>query len=128
MTKTQLLIYVMFLLLDALGVATIIEFYKKNLRKDKAGIWEIRAIALVLSVLNIALLPLLNLFQPVLGLLGAPVWADYILYTVLFFVVQMQADMKLIKKVFASMFRDKLKKAGFTDEQIENILAGIKLN
>lgn len=128
MTKTQLFIYIMFLLLDVLGVATIVEFYKKGLRKDNAGIWEIRAVALALSVIDIALLPLMNLFQPVLGLIGAPLWADFALYTILFFVLQMQADMKLIKKAFASMFREKLKKAGLTDEQIENILAGIKLN
>lgn len=128
MTKTQLFIYIMFLLLDVLGVATLIEIYKKGLRKDKAGVWEIRAVALVLSVVDIAILPLMNLFYPVLGLLGAPAWTDFALYTILFFVLQRQADMKLIKKVFASMFKSWLKKANLTDEQITDILASIKLN
>lgn len=128
MTKTQLIIYIMFLLLDILGVATVIEFYKKALRKDKARTWEIRIIAFILSVVNIALLPLMNLFQPVLGLLGAPLWADYTFYTLIFFTLQLQADMKLIKKVFANMFKNWLKKASLTEEQIEDILASIKLN
>lgn len=128
MTKLQLFIYIAFLLLDVLGVATIVEFYKKGIRKDKANIWEIRAVALILTIINIAVLPLMNLFHPVLGLIGAPLWADFALYTILFFVLQMQADMKLIKKAFASIVKEKLKKAGLTDEQIENILAGIKLS
>lgn len=127
MTSTQLLIYLAFIALEILGVSTAVEFYKKGIRKDKAGIFEIKSIAFFLSVIAIGLLVVLNIFQPLIQIIGAPFWADFLLYVFLFYMVQRVADMKLIKKAFKSMVKPLLQRAGLTEEQIDLILKGVKL-
>lgn len=127
MTSTQLLIYLAFIALEILGVSTAVEFYKKGIRKDKAGLFEIKTIAFFLSVIAIGLLVVLNIFQPLIQIIGAPFWADFLLYVFLFYMVQRVADMKLIKKAFKSMVKPLLQRAGLTEEQIDAILTGVKL-
>ena len=128
MTSTQLLIYLAFIALEILGVSTAVEFYKKGIRKDKAGLFEIKTIAFFLSVIAIGLLVVLNIFQPLIQIIGAPFWADFLLYVFLFYTVQRVADMKLIKKAFKSMVKPLLQRAGLTEEQIDAILTGVKLS
>ena len=127
MISVQTLIYLGFITLEILGVSTAVEFYKKGIRKDKAGLFEIKTIAFFLSVIAIGLLVILNIFQPLIGLIGAPFWADFLLYVFLFYTVQRVADMKLIKKAFKSMVKPLLVRAGLNEEQIDAILTGVKL-
>ena len=128
MTSTQLFIYLAFIALEILGVSTAVEYYKKGIRKDKAGVFEIKSIAFFLSVIAIGLLVVLNIFQPLIQIIGAPFWADFLLYVFLFYTVQRVADMKLIKKAFKSMVRPLLQRAGLNEEQIDLILKGVKLS
>lgn len=128
MSSVQILIYLGFIALEILGVSTAVEYYKKGIRKDKAGILEIKTIAFFLSVIAIGLLVALSIFQPLIGLIGAPFWADFLLYVFLFYTVQRTADMKLIKKAFKSMVRPLLQRAGLNAEQIDLILKGVKLS
>ena len=49
MTSVQLIIYVILLAAEVLGVASLMEVYKKSIRKNKATTWEIRGVGLVAS-------------------------------------------------------------------------------
>lgn len=127
MNTIQLGIYVVLLCMEIMGISIFMESYKKVIRKDKAFLWETKGIGLVSSVLAVLLLVGISVFKPVLGLIGAPIWADYILYTIVIYFMQMQADMKVIKKVIMAFLPSLLKKAGMTDEQIAEVLEATKL-
>lgn len=126
MTKIQALIYAAFLCLEVLGIAAAMELYKKQLRKDKAKRWEIYIVAELLSALATVILVVLNIFKPILGLIGAPLWADYILYNVLIFFFQMVADMKMIKKLVKSCAKSLLLSYGLSEQQVADLLASIE--
>ena len=91
--------------LVSFGIGTLMEWYKKKVRKDQAGVWEIRGIALVASLLLGTLLTLTGIAYPVFATLFknmAPVLAkvlNIVLYGVVIFVLQLQSDMKLIKSI-----------------------------
>ena len=68
----------------------------------------------------------INVFKPILGLIGAPLWVDIIAYTVAMFVLQMQTDMKIVKKLIDSFLPALLKKSGLDDNQIKEILKTIE--
>ncbi len=91
--------------LVSLGIGTLMEWYKKKVRGDKAGVWEIRGIALVASLAVAALLVFTGIAYPVFASLFpsmAPVLAkilNLVLYGVVIFVLQLQSDMKLVKGI-----------------------------
>lgn len=120
------MIYATFVFLEIFGIAALMEVYKKTIRKDKAKKIEICIVAEVLVALSVLILKVLNIFQPILGLIGAPLWADYILYNIGIYFFQMQADMKIIKKLIKSCASEFLKSKGFTTEQIDDIFEAIE--
>ena len=91
--------------LVSFGIGTLMEWYKKKVRKDQASVWEIRGIALVLSLGVAALFAFTGIGFPVFETLFtkmAPVLAkilDIVLYGVVIFVLQLQSDMKLLKGI-----------------------------
>lgn len=126
MSKIQVMIYATFIFLEVLGVASLMEIYKKTIRKDKAKKPEIYIVAEILTILCIVVLKGLKIFKPILGLIGAPLWADYVLYNIGIYIFQMQADMKIIKKLIKSCASEFLKSKGFTTEQINDIFGAIE--
>lgn len=126
MSKIQVMIYAAFVFLEIFGIAALMEVYKKTIRKDKAKNIEIYVVAEILVALSVLILKVLNIFQPILGLIGAPLWADYILYNIGIYIFQMQADMKIIKKLIKSCASEFLKSKGFTTEQIDDIFEAIE--
>lgn len=126
MSKVQVVIYAAFVFLEIFGIAALMEVYKKTIRKDKAKKVEIYLVAEVLVALSVLILEVLNIFQPILGLIGAPLWADYVLYNIGIYIFQMQADMKVIKKLIKSCASEFLKSKGFTTEQINDIFGAIE--
>ena len=126
MSKIQVMIYAAFVFLEIFGIAALMEVYKKTIRKGKAKKIEIYIVAEVLVALSVLILKVLNIFQPILGLIGAPLWADYILYNIGIYIFQMQADMKIIKKLIKSCASEFLKSKGFTTEQINDIFEAIE--
>ena len=126
MSKAQIMIYASFVFLEIFGVASLMEVYKKTIRKNKANKIEIYIVAEILTILCIVILKGLNIFKPILGLIGAPLWADYILYNIGIYIFQMQADMKIIKKLIKSCASEFLKSKGFTAEQINDIFGIIE--
>ena len=114
-------------LLAVLGVSALVEFYKKVIRKDQAGVWETRAVAAVLSAAVSALMYYKGLAFPLFE--GAIV--NIAVYAVVIFLIQFFLDMKLIKKILASMLEyldiDKfigvvLGKLGITTDKIRQAL------
>lgn len=91
--------------LVSFGIGTLMEWYKKKLRKDQAVTFEIRAIALVLSFGLAALLTFTGIAYPVFATFFksmSPVLAkvlNVVLYGVVIFVLQLQSDMKLLKSI-----------------------------
>ena len=126
MTSVQLIIYVILLAAEVLGVASLMEVYKKSIRKNKATTWEIRGVGLVASALAIGVLILAQVFQPFLGLIGAKLWMDYLFYVLVFYFLQMQADMKVVKKIVKSLVKAYLISKRLPKEQVDEILGAIK--
>lgn len=122
MTKIQLLVYILFLTLEIFGIASIMEVYKKTIRKDRAKKWEIHIIAGLLSGIGVLILCGLHIFKPILGILDAPIEADYVLYFLGFFFLQKSADMNIIKGITKVCLKTLLSSYGFNDKQIEEIL------
>lgn len=91
--------------LVSFGIGTLMEWYKKKIRGDRAGVWEIRGIACVLSFGVAVLLNLAGIAYPVFATLFksmGPTLAkvlNIVLYGVVIFVLQLQSDMKLIKGI-----------------------------
>ena len=89
--------------LVSFGIGTLMEWYKKKVRKDQAGVWEIRGIAFVLSFGVAALFAFTGIAYPVFETLFANMGAtlakilDIVLYGAVIFGLQLQGDMKLIK-------------------------------
>lgn len=128
MTAVQISIYVILLCLEIIGISMFMEWYKKCLRKDKFKKWEVYIIAGVLSFSAVMALIGINVFKPVIGLIGAPLWVDIIAYTIFIFLLQMQTDMKIVKKLIDSFLPTLLKKSGLDDNQIKEILNTVKVS
>ena len=126
MTTVQIAIYVILLCLEIMGISMFMEWYKKCFRKDNFKKWEIYSIAVVLSFVAVMLLIGINVFKPVLGLIGAPLWVDIIVYTACIFLLQMQTNMKIVKKLIDSFLPTLLKRSGLSDEQVKEILDTIE--
>lgn len=126
MTTVQIAIYVILLCLEVMGISMFMEWYKKCFRKDDFKKWEIYSMAVVLSFIAVMLLIGINVFKPVLGLIGAPLWVDIVVYTACIFLLQMQTDMKIVKKIMDSFLPTLLKKSGLSDTQVKEILDTIE--
>lgn len=126
MNKIQTMIYLIFIGFEILGIASLMEIYKKQIRKNNAKKFEIYAIAEFLTILSIGVLYGLHIFKPILGLIGAPLWSDLVLYNVIIFIFQMQADLKIIKKVIKSCAESFLISHGLTKEQVEDIFNSLE--
>lgn len=125
MTSIQLSIYVIFICLEIFGISFFMEWYKKSLRKGNCKVAEIRLIGLILSFLAVAILLGINIFKPVLGTIGAPIWADCILYVLVIFYLQLQTNMKIVKKIINSFVPSLLRKAGVEESLITDIMIEI---
>ena len=101
MNVTRIVIQLLMVVLGSFGIGTLVEFYKKKIRKDKAGVWEVRAIAAVLSCLAAIGFKITGLFTPVITAIftNLTVWVDVALYAVVIFVCQLEADMKTVKAI-----------------------------
>lgn len=126
MTTVQIAIYVILLCLEIMGISMFMEWYKKHLRKDNFKKWEVYIIAFILSFASVMALIGINVFKPILGLIGAPLWVDIVLYTITMFILQLQTDMKIVKKFIESFLPTLLKKSGLDDNQIKDILTTIE--
>ena len=114
-------------LLAVLGVSSLVEFYKKVIRKDKAGVWEIRIVAAVLSIGVSVLMCLTGLAYP---FFDAQV-INIIIYSVVIFLIQLFLDMKIIKMILAKALEyidiekfitTVLAKLGISIEKVRKIL------
>lgn len=91
--------------LVSFGIGTLMEWYKKKIRKDQAGIWEVRGIAFVLSFGAAALFNFTGIAYPVFATLFKNMGAglanilNIVLYGAVIFVLQLQSDMKLVKGI-----------------------------
>ena len=126
MTTVQIAIYVILLCLEIMGISIFMEWYKKQLRKDNFKKWEVYIIAFFLSFASVMALIGINVFKPILGLIGAPLWVDIIIYTLIIFILQLQTDMKIVKKFIESFLPILLKKSGLDDNQVKDILTAIE--
>ena len=125
MTPIQRSIYVLLICGIICGLAAIMETYKKVIRKDKSKKWENLIVGLALSSASVALLIFSDVLVPVLGIIGAPLWADHLMYTLGIFLLQLNVNMKLVKKIVKVIVTNLLKRANLTDEQINDIFSAV---
>lgn len=127
--------FVIILAFSILGVSSLIEFYKKNIRKDKAAAWENWIVGGVLSTGFSALINFTGLAFPILA--SKSIWLDVVLYTVVIFVAQMYVDMKFVKAIIKAAAKTSdmtalakliLEKTGLKAEVIYKALAKLKVS
>jgi len=101
MNVTRIVVQLLMVVLSSFGIGTLMEFYKKKIRKDQAGVWEVRIIAGVLSCLAAVGFKITGLFTPVITAVfpNLTVWIDVVLYAIVIFVCQLQADMRTVKTI-----------------------------
>ena len=130
MTSTQWLIYLLFIIIGALLSASFIEVYKKTIRKDKHKKWECWLLGGGLSILYIFFLKVSNMFYPMMNsLFGAKLWLDYGIHIIVFYFLQFNMDMHIVKKIIKSLVSQWLKSnLGMDAEQIESLLAEFEAN
>lgn len=109
-----------------LVVASLLESYKKVVRKDKASIAEIRIVAFLATLLSLVFLVKTHVFKPLLTQIGASPLVDYVIFVAAFYWLQLNADMKVIKMVVRYYARAKLKNLGLSDEVTDELLNHIK--
>lgn len=101
MNVSTIVFQVVMLALSSLGIAAVMEWYKKTVRGDKAKVFEIRIIAVLLSAIAGTVMNLSGMISPVIGYFwpaGMP-WADMLFNAVVVFLLQLYGDMDLIKKI-----------------------------
>lgn len=128
MTTTKLLVYIIFMLCGALIVSFFMECYKKSIRKNKFHKAECWILAGMLSILYVAFLKVSGMFYPMLNVMfGARLWLDYSIHIILFYIVQLNTDLYIIKKVIRSLVIQWLKtNANLTEEQSALLLQTIE--
>jgi len=84
--------------LSVLGVAALVEFYKKTIRKGQAAKWENWLVGAVLS----AGIAYLDCTKGLAFLFVDNIAFNVIIYAVIFFVAQLFLDMKFIKQIISS--------------------------
>ena len=122
MTTIQIAIYCVLLISIVCLIAGLMEIYKKSLRKGKTKPWENYLIALILSIGSLVILVLSDSFKPVLSMIGADLWMDYVSYVILIYFMQFNVDKKIIKKIVRSFVSNFLEKTGLDEDQIKEIL------
>ena len=122
MTTIQIAIYCVLLISIVCLIAGLMEIYKKSIRKGKAKPWENYLIALILSIGSLVILVLSDSFKPVLSMIGADLWMDYVSYVILIYFMQFNVDKKIIKKIVRSFVSNFLEKTGLDEDQIKEIL------
>ncbi|PKL14799.1 MAG: hypothetical protein CVV52_00405 [Spirochaetae bacterium HGW-Spirochaetae-8] len=100
------------------GLGHLVEYYKKTIRKNKAGKREVRAIALLLSAAATAVLYFLGFLIIPPDLAAITRWAIVAGYGCLIYYVQLKIDMKVVKKLGSYAIEEKLKDLGITPEQL----------
>lgn len=126
MTPIQRSIYALLICAIICGLAAIMETYKKVIRKDKSKRFENIVVGLILTSASVGLLIASGILEPILGILGAPLWADHLMYTLGIFLLQLNVNMTLVKKVVKVIVTNMLKRANLTDEQINDIFSAVK--
>ena len=126
MTPMQRSIYALLICAIICGLAAIMETYKKVIRKDKSKRFENIVVGLILTSASVGLLIASGILEPILGILGAPLWADHLMYTLGIFLLQLNVNMTLVKKVVKVIVTNMLKRANLTDEQINDIFSAVK--
>ena len=121
MNVVRIVLQVIMVVLGSYGIGTLMEIYKKKIRKDQAKVWEVRVIAGVLSCLAAIGFKITGLFTPVITAIwpSVTVWVDVALYAVVIFVCQLEADMKTVKMLI------KLATQNFLNDK-EAIIAELK--
>lgn len=114
-------IYVGVLLGLTFLISYIMEIFKKVKQKKTYSKYINYLAGFILSALATFILNLIQVFKPILGIIGAPLWADYILYTLLFYFAQFEVSMRLIKAITQRFIKNFLKDKGFTDEEIKKL-------
>lgn len=127
MTVTSTIII---LCLSVFGVASLMEFYKKTIRKGNSQTWENWLVGGVLSFGTSALIVLTGMLGNPLPF-NLPVWAGILIFGAVFFFVQMFVDMKIIKQIVKSVVSQKdvaayadilLSKVGLSLDKVRDIL------
>lgn len=97
-------ITVFMLCISSFGCATLMEVYKKKIRKDKASTVEIRIVSAVLSLLigfffkcAGVLFPITSTIVPSMATVG--VWIDMVIYSAIIWFLQLKEDMTLLKQL-----------------------------
>ncbi len=128
-----LLSFVIVALLSAFGISSLVEFYKKTIRKGKAGAPENWVVGGVLSVGFSVLTCIAGLSYP----LFSSTLMNIALYSVLFFLIQFFLDMKVIKKILASALENTdisklldaiLPRIGLSKSKVKKILLNIGID
>lgn len=101
MSTIRIVLQVVMLAMSSLGIATLMEWYKKKIRKDQAKIWEIRTIAGVVSAGVAVLFKVCGVFTPIISYFwpSVIVWVDVLLYAVVIYLFQLYGDMDMVKHV-----------------------------
>lgn len=130
MNSTQWLVYLLFIAIGAFLSASFLEVYKKTIRKDNFKKWECWLIGGGISVFYIFFLKFSGVFYPMMNMLfGAKIWLDYCIHIVLFYFLQFNMDMHIVKKIIKSLVTQWLKSnIGMDEEQIDYLLAEFKTN
>lgn len=125
MDSTKWIVYLLFILFGAFLSASFMEIYKKTIRKDKFKSWECWALGVVISALYMLFLKVSGVFYPMMNdLFGAKLWLDYSLHVGIFYFLQFNMDMHIVKKLVKSLVMQWLKSnLGMDKEEVESLLA-----
>ena len=93
-----MMVLVLIFLAFAAFVGLLMEIYKKNIRKDKASIWEIRGVALAMSAIFGTVAWLITDAHMLAAMLKDTPW-NIIPFTVIVYLLQLPACMAVWKPV-----------------------------
>lgn len=101
MNIVRIVLQLVLIALSVFGISALVEFYKKNIRKDQAKVWEIRLVSGALSVIAAVGFKVTGLFTPIITAIFTDLtpWIDVALYAVVIFFLQLEADMKTLKAI-----------------------------
>ena len=126
MDKLQIVIYFLLIGFLIFGISFLIEFYKKKIRKDKITHNEVHIVSFILSSLAIVALDRLHVFIPFIHYYfpEAPLWLDYVVGIAIIYILQYQADMKILKNLIKMAALNIISKYGIVlnKEDLDKIL------
>ena len=101
MNIVRIVLQLVLIALSVFGISALVEFYKKNIRRDQAKVWEIRLVSGALSVIAAVGFKVTGLFTPIITAIFTELtpWIDVALYAVVIFFLQLEADMKTLKAI-----------------------------